>query len=507
MIDKDLARRTNVEVYFDGVNISQSLREYLLALDYTDNEEGESDDLQISLEDRDDIWLCKWLDAAIQAAASSSAAGAAGVLYKVTAQSGLNVRSGPGTSHAKVGALAYGAQIAVAAISNGWATITYSGKTAYVSAGYLIAINTGAGGSGSWAIGDAVIANGQPQYSSYGDGTPGASVANYSGTVTYLNLKGGAPYPIHVGKLGWFAEGQVAKASASGTSNGSTLKGMRIQASFVRENWNGDGKDNVLDCGQFELDDVEASGPPSVITIKGTSLPFKAQIRQTKKNRAWESYKLSGIAKEMAAVNGLACMYESPSDPHYDRAEQIATSDIQFLSTLCRNAGIALKVTNNAIVLFDQAAYEAKPVRLTIKRGAGGYTKYKLATGEADAQYASCRVSYVNPSTGASIEATAYAAGYDPDDKNNQRLEISARVRSIAEAQTLAEKRLRLRNKFEKSATFTIPGNPNIMAGFTVMLEGWGAWSGKYIVSQTRHSVGGSGYATQIRLRPTAGVR
>ena len=33
------------------------------------------------------------------------------------------------------------------------------------------------------------------------------------------------------------------------------------------------------------------------------------------------------------------------------------------------------------------------------------------------------------------------------------------------------------------------------------MLTGWGAWDGKYIVSQATHAIGSSGYTTQIKLR------
>ena len=39
------------------------------------------------------------------------------------------------------------------------------------------------------------------------------------------------------------------------------------------------------------------------------------------------------------------------------------------------------------------------------------------------------------------------------------------------------------------------------MASVTVTLEGWGAWDGKYIVSQAKHTVSGTGYTTQIQLR------
>jgi phage protein D len=343
MSDKDLARRAGVEVSFGDVDITRSLKKYLLSLTYTDNEEDEADDLQIRIEDRDGDWLAEWL-------------------------------------------------------------------------------------------------------------------------------------------------------SESGEATG-----LSVQASIVRENWHSDGKDKILDCGRFELDSLDADGPPSAITIMATSLPYGAQVRQTKKSKAWESYSLSGIANEIAAKNGMACMYESASNPKYGRLEQLKTSDIKFLSRLCHDAGISLKATNDMLVLFDQAAYEAKGAVLNIKRNTKTYIKYRLFSGEADTRYASCRVSYAGPS--GVIEGTAYTDDYDAGNGNNQRLEVTAKVGSIAEAKELAGKKLRLHNKHEKTADFTLPGNPDIVAGVTVTLEGWGMWSGKYIVSQSKHTVGGSGYTTQIKLR------
>jgi phage protein D len=275
--------------------------------------------------------------------------------------------------------------------------------------------------------------------------------------------------------------------------------GLSVRASVVSENRHGDGKDGILDCGSFELDGLDADGPPSTITVMATSLPYGAQIRQTKKSKAWEGYSLSGIANEIAAASGMRLMYESASDPKYKRREQTKTSDIKFLSGLCRDAGISLKATGDALVLFDQAAYEAKPAALTLKRTGRGWLKYRLSSGEADTRYASCRVSYAGPA--GLIEGTAQTEDYDATNKNNQRLEVTAKVNNVAEAKELAAKKLRLRNKHEKTAEFTLPGNTDIAAGVTVALEGFGMWSGKYIVSQSKHTVGGSGYTTQVKLR------
>ena len=55
------ARRAAVQVCFGGVDVTRDIRPYLLSLTWTDNEEDEADDLQIKLQDRDGIWLTKWL--------------------------------------------------------------------------------------------------------------------------------------------------------------------------------------------------------------------------------------------------------------------------------------------------------------------------------------------------------------------------------------------------------------------------------------------------------------
>ena len=55
----------------------------------------------------------------------------------VNATSGLNVRSGAGTSYSKIGSLDYKEKVTVLSTSNGWAKINYKGQAGYVSSSYL----------------------------------------------------------------------------------------------------------------------------------------------------------------------------------------------------------------------------------------------------------------------------------------------------------------------------------------------------------------------------------
>ena len=515
MSDKDQARRAEMSVFFAGTDITSSLRKYLLSLTYTDNEEDETDDLQIKLQYRDNLWLESWLNTAIQAAAGSEVEEVE-KQYKVIAQSGVAVHSSKEKKSKTLGTLAYGTVISVKSIDEGYASFKYSDKTGYVSESHLQPIYTGGGeksavstsssASSDWNIGDEVTVSGRPQYSSYGTGKPGANVTNYKGSITHLNLKSGVPYPIHIGYLGWFAENQVSKAGGTVTDSAPVQaedevgKGMKIQASITRINWTGNGEEEKLECGQFELDNVSAQGPPATVTIKGTSLPYSSTIRQTKKSKSWENYTLSGIAKEIAEKNGMTCMFLCSTDTTYPRVEQYRISDIGFLQKLSQDAGFSLKITNNIIVIFDQAAYESKASVKTILKGkAGGYTKYKLNTGKNNL-YTSCRVSYTDTS-GNLITATAYVKDYDESKEDNQCLEIKQKVANTTEALALAKKMLRLHNKYEFTATFDFPGDPTLLAGLAVELKGWGAWDGKYIIKQAKHTISNSGYTTQITLR------
>lgn len=275
-------------------------------------------------------------------------------------------------------------------------------------------------------------------------------------------------------------------------------KGVEISAKIIQKNWESDGSDRVLDCGVFEIDSLDGSGFPAAVAIKGTSLPFSSAVRTAKHTKAWEKITLEAIAGEIADRSGMSLMYESSYNPLYDRKEQVELSDICFLQGLSYDAGISLKVSGGIIVLFDAADYEQKPEITTIHKGDTGILNYRFGTSTNDTNYARCHVSYTNPQTGETIEYTFEKPGADPE---GQTLKINERVATIAEAQNLAKRRLRHKNKGETKAEFTLVGDVRLVSGVTVKVEGWGMFDGKYIISNAAHDVGGSGYRVGIKLR------
>lgn len=78
---------------------------------------------------------------------------------RVTAESGLNLRTGAGTRYSVILTMPKGAEVSVLAHSNGWYKVTWSGKTGWCSGMYLTPIAGGGGGSspgGSSAVDQAI---------------------------------------------------------------------------------------------------------------------------------------------------------------------------------------------------------------------------------------------------------------------------------------------------------------------------------------------------------------
>lgn len=273
-------------------------------------------------------------------------------------------------------------------------------------------------------------------------------------------------------------------------------KGAMLTATLLVKNWEAGESEQSLPLGKFEIDEIESSGPPYIVTIKAASVPESTSLRGQDKTRAWEKTKLSVVAKDISAGAGMELLYDTEDDPAYDRCEQTEESDLAFLRKLCSDAGLSLKITDSKIVIFDDAAYEAIDPALTITRNVTSVMNFKASSSLRDT-YSSCRVKYHNAKSKQDIEYT-----FTPKNKpaTGKVLAINEKVSSVAEAEKLAKKKLREKNKDEVRVSMTVPGNILLVGGVTVKIAGWGKFDGKYFVESAKHGAG-SGYTTSIELR------
>ena len=243
MSDENTARHAECTVEFDGVDITSSIKPYLLSLTFTDNEEDASDDLQIKLQDREGVWMTDWLQKMLDGDVSAAS-------------------------------------------------------------------------SDGYKVGDVVQFLGGPHYKASTDkkanGTPKAGPAKIT------IIKQGALHPYHVihtdgtsRVYGWVDASEISGKSG-GSSSGSSEGGLKIRATITACNWHSDGKDEALDCGEFELDSINASGPPDIITIKATGLPYVTTKVEVGRNSGGENrtghiiIKSEGAEIEKVAVTQAA---------------------------------------------------------------------------------------------------------------------------------------------------------------------------------------------------------
>ena len=289
---------------------------------------------------------------------------------------------------------------------------------------------------------------------------------------------------------------EQAEAVSTGGSGPAATSVKMVQVQLAQLDWKGSGRIGLLNCGTFEVDSASLAGPPMKTTLSATSIPYTSTLRMQKKNRVWENVTLKAIAGQIAGEAGLSLLYESAENPEYDKKEQVRQSDIRFLQTLCHAEGKALKVTELAVVVFDKQDYDGKPPIKIITYGSSDILSFRLSTNMKDTAYTSCHVSYSNSEKKETIEYT-----FTPDSSagTGQILEINERVANTEEAMRLAKKRLREKNEGEITASFSMVGDVQLVAGVVVQLWGFQSFDRKYRVKSAKHKLLG-GYTTDIEL-------
>lgn len=272
-------------------------------------------------------------------------------------------------------------------------------------------------------------------------------------------------------------------------------KGDTIFASIRLENWREEGEVSQLNCGTFYVDDVGFEGPPDTVSIKALSIPFTKGGKDTEHTRAWENANLSSILGEVASSAGLTLLFDAP-DFIYDRVDQLRETDLAFAKRLAKKEGLAIKVTDNQLVIYDELSYENKASVRTIKRGDADVKGYSFKESAAEEQYQKVEISYFDDTQKKTIKYV-----YDvPGVEEGPTLKINKRAKNLDEARRWARAEARNKNKGSKSGKITLMGDERLVQGVTVNTDNFGAFNSKYYIESSSHKVTG-GYTTEINIR------
>lgn len=250
--------------------------------------------------------------------------------------------------------------------------------------------------------------------------------------------------------------------------------------------------EKLLNCGIFEIDEIEFATPPDVLTIKAIATGITKALRQNN-SVAYENKTLKQIASEVAQKHSLTLVGEI-EDVRVERITQNQERDLTFLKKLAEQYGYIFKIAEDNLVFYKtEKLTGADAVKILYKSDLSRVT----LTEKTSKNYKSVTVSYHNPKTGKKVTATAKNENCVKGDilKINERCENKQQALLKAKA-ALAKGN----NTIEGS--IDLVGNPNLVAGLNVELKDLGYFSGKYHITQTRHFIDRTaGYGTGLEVK------
>lgn len=252
--------------------------------------------------------------------------------------------------------------------------------------------------------------------------------------------------------------------------------------------------ERLLPCGDFEVDEVETSGPPDVINIKALATPITAALRQDN-TIAYEQMSLAQIAEAVAKKHNLT-LVGAPSDVKVKRITQHKERDLAFLKRLAGDYGYAFKVTSGRLVFFEKAKLEAAPSVYTIDRKDALTWSLKDKTAEV---YKAATAAYHDPESKQLITHTEQAPG---SVAKGDTLKVNERCESKQQAIEKTKAALAAKNGAQTEGSVAVTGTPLLVAGSNVVLSGFYKFNGTYHITSSAHSIDrGSGYRTSLEVK------
>lgn len=269
-------------------------------------------------------------------------------------------------------------------------------------------------------------------------------------------------------------------------------KGADLGVKILLTNWNGAGS-SVFDCGTFVLDDLSFSGRPTQCVLGGVSVPAMEDFKALPNTNTWEKTTIRDIASQIAGKAGVSLHYDADTI-QIAEIEQCQQTDSAFLYSLCEKYGLAMKVYNHKIVIFDIVGYEERDPVAVLEEGGDGINEIGILSWSynttVEGTYTGVNLDYTDPDT----ENTISVMMGDP----GRMYAINTQASSQYDAELQAAAKVNAANRNVETLEATIKAHPDIVASHCVQVSGLGNIDGKYYIDQIKHSIGSNGYRMQI---------
>ncbi|HAG2581964.1 TPA: phage protein D [Salmonella enterica] len=278
---------------------------------------------------------------------------------------------------------------------------------------------------------------------------------------------------------------------------------LSLQMGYVGE--------KLTDCGRFSIDEIELSGPPDSVSIRGRAASVTHAMR-TKSNRAFENTTLAAIARRIAGKHKL--QLEGQIEPlTLERITQYGESDLAFLKRIARDYGYMVKVTPDKMIFSHLGKLREAPAVLTITPEMVSRWSLRETLHEV---YKGVSNKHQNSQTRTLV---TYKADGSQDTRQEKRKQVQVpfrlpeesagadtlntyeRASNPDESRAKGKAHLDRKNEYRHAGTLSLEGDLSLRAGASVVTDGFGKQDGKWLIISARHSLTrSSGLTTDIDI-------
>lgn len=252
------------------------------------------------------------------------------------------------------------------------------------------------------------------------------------------------------------------------------------------------------DMGSYVVDEIEVSGPPDTIVLRGKPADMRQDAR-SHRSISYESTTLAKVVQAVASRNGWepVCTLETA----IPRLDQVRESDVHFISRVARQYGATATIkAGKLIVLARDAGQSASGKKLpSIVLGKSDLETYSLTFPDRGS-FGKVKARAHDTKTGKQViidlpnpEASSARTGGEYFDRHVYPNPDAARAAAASRQQGL--------NRSTATGSLTTIGRADISAESHIILQGFKAdIDGQYLVDSTTQSYADKSWQTTIAL-------
>ena len=247
--------------------------------------------------------------------------------------------------------------------------------------------------------------------------------------------------------------------------------------------------------GRYIVDDIELSGPPDTLVIRGKASDMRGSGKTTRSG-SWEGVSLASIVNTIARRNNWepACTVGTL----VPRADQLGESDFNFITRLARQHDCTAKVADGKLIVMPRQGGVSASGKsfgvVTIHKS--DVSRYSFRLGDRSAHKA-VKAKYQDKATG-KLAVVSLSNDDAPDGLPPVHTDRHIHPNKTA-AEQAAKARLAAFNRSTAGVRLEMPGRSDLFAERTINAQGFkDGLDGEYLVDSREQVFTQSGWSTTI---------